>query len=711
MDAEQNPLFDGADLAKATSDPAARAEALRREIEHHSYQYYALDAPTISDAAFDSLMRELREIEAAHPELVTASSPTQRVGGYVGEQFAPVVHERRMYSLDNAMDLDELDEWMERTAEACGGALPPLCCELKIDGSSIALTYEDGVLVRAATRGDGTTGEDVTVNMRTVRDVPLRLRDEARAAIAPGVETLELRGEVYMPKKSFEALNAAAEEEGRAPFANPRNAAAGSLRQKDPAVTKMRDLSTFMYAIADDAALEVEGQWELLQWLRKAGFHVNPDVRLCTTAEEVRGFCRECLDRRESLPYEIDGVVVKVNDFARQRAMGFTARAPRWAIAFKFPPEEKTTLLRDITVQVGRTGALTPVAELTPVVVAGSTVARATLHNLDEVHRKDVRVGDTVIVRKAGDVIPEVLGPVLSLRSPEARIWEMPSVCPSCGSPVVRDPGEVAFRCISIDCPAQALERLLHWASRGALDIDGMGEEIVSRLVESGRVADVADYYSLSEEELASLDMGRVKADGEPVRLGHTVAKKLVAAIEASKGRTFARVLFGLGIRHVGKTTAEAIAAAYPSMDALSAAGEDELAGIYGVGPKVAHGMWLFFRTPDNTSVIERLRAAGVTMADEAVAVGEEVPQVLAGLTFVLTGTLAHSGMTRDEAGARLKAMGAKVSGSVSKKTSFVVAGENAGSKYDKAQALGVPVLDEAQLLNLLETGEVPREI
>ena len=702
--AEQGNLFEG-------QDPAARAEALRREIEHHSYQYYALDAPTISDAAFDSLMRELREIEAAHPELVTASSPTQRVGGYVGEQFAPVVHERRMYSLDNAMDLDELDEWMERTAEACGGALPPLCCELKIDGSSIALTYEDGVLVRAATRGDGTTGEDVTVNMRTVRDVPLRLRDEARGAIAPGVETLELRGEVYMPKKSFEALNAAAEEEGRAPFANPRNAAAGSLRQKDPAVTKMRDLSTFMYAIADDAALEVEGQWELLQWLRKAGFHVNPDVRLCTTAEEVRGFCRECLDRRESLPYEIDGVVVKVNDFARQRAMGFTARAPRWAIAFKFPPEEKTTLLRDITVQVGRTGARTPVAELVPVVVAGSTVARATLHNLDEVHRKDVRVGDTVIVRKAGDVIPEVLGPVLSLRSPEARIWEMPSVCPSCGSPVVRDPGEVAFRCISIDCPAQALERLLHWASRGALDIDGMGEEIVSRLVESGRVADVADYYSLSEEELASLDMGRVKADGEPVRLGHTVAKKLVAAIEASKGRPFARVLFGLGIRHVGKTTAEAIAAAYSSMDALAAAGEDELAGIYGVGPKVAHGMWLFFRTPDNVSVIERLRAAGVTMADEAVVPGEEVPQVLAGLTFVLTGTLTHSGMTRDEAGARLKAMGAKVSGSVSKKTSFVVAGENAGSKYDKAVALDVPVLDEAQLLNLLETGEVPREV
>ena len=705
----ESPLFDEVALAAAASDPAARAAALRREIEHHSYQYYALDNPTISDAAFDSLMGELREIEAAHPELVTPASPTQRVGGYVGEQFAPVVHERRMYSLDNAMDLDELDAWLGRVEEACGGVLPPLCCELKIDGSSIALTYEDGLLVRAATRGDGTTGEDVTVNMRTVRDVPLRLREGALAAITPGTDALELRGEVYMPKKSFEALNAAAVTEGRSPFANPRNAAAGSLRQKDARVTQGRDLSTFMYAIADEGALDIAGQWELLQWLREAGFHVNPDVRLCESAEEVRAFCEEAVRRRDALPYEIDGVVVKVNAFARQAAMGFTARAPRWAIAFKFPPEEKTTLLRDITVQVGRTGALTPVAELEPVSVAGSTVARATLHNLDEVHRKDVRVGDTVIVRKAGDVIPEVLGPVLALRSPEARIWEMPSACPSCGSPVVRDEGEVAFRCISIDCPAQALERLLHWASRGALDIDGMGEEIVSRLVESGRVADVADYYSLSEDELAAIDMGRVNKDGEPIRLGHTVAKKLVAAIEASKGRPFARVLFGLGIRHVGKTTAELLAGAFPSMEALAAAGEDELAGINGVGPKMAHGIWLFFRTPDNVSVIERLRAAGVAMAAEVMEVDEAVPQVLAGLTFVLTGTLAASGMTRDEAGARLRAMGAKVSGSVSKKTSFVVAGESAGSKYDKAVALGVPVLDEAALLHLLETGEVPR--
>ncbi|THG36508.1 NAD-dependent DNA ligase LigA [Adlercreutzia caecimuris] len=711
MAEDQEVLFSGADRAQTVSDPAARAAALRREIEHHSYQYYALDAPTISDAAFDSLMGELREIEAAHPELVTPASPTQRVGGYVGEQFAPVVHERRMYSLDNAMDLDELDAWLGRVEEACGGVLPPLCCELKIDGSSIALTYEDGVLVRAATRGDGTTGEDVTVNMRTVRDVPLRLREGALAAIAPGTDALELRGEVYMPKKSFEVLNAAAVTEGRPPFANPRNAAAGSLRQKDARVTQGRDLSTFMYAIADEGALDIAGQWELLQWLREAGFHVNPDVKLCETAEEVRGFCRTAIERRDALPYEIDGVVVKVNSFARQAAMGFTARAPRWAIAFKFPPEEKTTLLRDITVQVGRTGALTPVAELEPVSVAGSTVARATLHNLDEVHRKDVRVGDTVIVRKAGDVIPEVLGPVLSLRSPEARIWEMPSACPSCGSPVVRDEGEVAFRCISIDCPAQALERLLHWASRGALDIDGMGEEIVSRLVESGRVADVADYYSLTEDELAATSTGRVNKDGEIIRLGHTIAAKLVAAIEASKSRPFARVLFGLGIRHVGKTTAELLADAFPSMEALAAAGEGELAEVNGIGPKVAHGVWLFFRTPDNVSVIERLRAAGVTMAAEAMAPGEEVPQVLSGLTFVLTGTLASSGMTRDEAGARLRAMGAKVSGSVSKKTSFVVAGEAAGSKYDKAVSLGVPVLDEAALLHLLETGEVPRDI
>ena len=653
-------------------------------------------------------MHELRALEAQHPELIDPSSPTQRVGGYVGDQFAPIQHERRMYSLDDAMDAGELDEWLGRV-EDFFGEIPPLVCELKIDGSSVAFTFENGRLLKAATRGDGTTGEDITVNVRTVRDVPLRLRDEALSAIRNTEELIELRGECYMPKSSFESLNAAAEANGKSGFANPRNAAAGSLRQKDPQVTAHRDLSTFVYAVGDERKLALDTQWDLLQWLKRAGFHVNPDIELVHSAEEVHAFCERSLERRNALPYEIDGVVVKVNSFAQQEAMGYTARAPRWAIAFKFPPEEKTTLLRDITVQVGRTGKLTPVAELDPVRVAGSTVARATLHNEDEVRRKDVRVGDTIIVRKAGDVIPEILGPVLSLRPADAQPWEMPRVCPSCQSPVVREEGEVDYRCISIDCPAQAAERLIHWASRGAMDIDGMGEEIIGRLIESGRVTDVADYYTLDVVELSMLEMGRVNKDGAPIRLGETVAKKLVAAIDESRTRPLARPLFGLGIRHVGKTMAEALAAAFPSIDALMAASEEELAAVEGVGPKIAHCVYLFFRTPDNVAVIERLRKHGVSLEDDVQAAAEDaLPQTLAGLTFVLTGSLTQSGMTRDEAGAALKARGAKVSGSVSKKTSYVVAGEAAGSKYDKAIALGVPVLDEDALVYILETGEVP---
>ena len=708
MPEEQQNLFSGDELAAQATDPAARIEALRREIEHNSYLYYALDAPAISDGAFDSLMHELRALEAQHPELIDPSSPTQRVGGYVGDQFAPIQHERRMYSLDDAMDAGELDEWLGRV-EDFFGEIPPLVCELKIDGSSVAFTFENGRLLKAATRGDGTTGEDITVNVRTVRDVPLRLRDEALSAIRNAEEPIELRGECYMPKSSFESLNAAAEANGKSGFANPRNAAAGSLRQKDPQVTAHRDLSTFVYAVGDERKLVLDTQWDLLQWLKRAGFHVNPDIELVHSAEEVHAFCERSLERRNALPYEIDGVVVKVNSFAQQEAMGYTARAPRWAIAFKFPPEEKTTLLRDITVQVGRTGKLTPVAELDPVRVAGSTVARATLHNEDEVRRKDVRVGDTVIVRKAGDVIPEILGPVLSLRPADAQPWEMPRVCPSCQSPVVREEGEVDYRCISIDCPAQATERLIHWASRGAMDIDGMGEEIIGRLIESGRVTDVADYYTLDAVELSMLDMGRVNKDGAPIRLGETVAKKLVAAIDESRTRPLARPLFGLGIRHVGKTMAEALAAAFPSIDALMAASEEELAAVEGVGPKIARCVYLFFRTPDNVAVIDRLRKHGVSLEDDVQAAAEDaLPQTLAGLTFVLTGSLTQSGMTRDEAGAALKARGAKVSGSVSKKTSYVVAGEAAGSKYDKAIALGVPVLDEDALLHILETGEVP---
>ncbi len=701
--AETLSLFD----EEPTKDDAfQRIQALRKEIEHHTYLYYVKDAPEISDGAFDSLMRELRKLEAEYPEFADPNSPTQRVGGAVGDQFAPVQHERRMYSLDDAMDVSELDAWMDRVEEALG-TFPEMVCELKIDGSGIALTYEDGSLVRAATRGDGTTGEDVTANIRAIKDVPLHLREAGMEGIVRD-GSVELRGEVYMPKSSFEALNAAAEANGKPGFANPRNAAAGSLRQKDPTITAGRDLSTFVYAVADEAALKADGQFELLQWLGQAGFHVNPDVQLVRTRDEVHAFCERAVERRDALPYEIDGVVVKVNSFMRQAAMGFTARAPRWAIAFKFPPEEKATLLRDITVQVGRTGALTPVAELEPVRVAGSVVSRATLHNEDEVRRKDVRIGDTVIIRKAGDVIPEVLGAVESLRPADALPWSMPAACPSCGSPVIREEGEVAYRCISIECPAQAQERLVHWASRGAMDIDGMGDEIVGRLIESGRVSDVADYYTLDETELSLLDMGRVKQDGTPVRLGQTVAAKLVAQIDASRTRGFARALFGIGIRHVGKTMAEAIARAYPTIEGLMDADEEALASIEGVGPKIAHSIYVFLRTPDNVDVIKRLQKHGVVLADEPADATDELPQTLAGLTFVLTGALVQSGMTRDEAGAALKARGAKVSGSVSKKTSYVVAGEAAGSKYDKAVSLGVPVLDETQLLQILETGELP---
>ena len=701
--AETLSLFD----EEPTKDDAfQRIQALRKEIEHHTYLYYVKDAPEISDGAFDSLMRELRKLEAEYPEFADPNSPTQRVGGAVGDQFAPVQHERRMYSLDDAMDMSELDAWIDRVEEALG-TFPEMVCELKIDGSGIALTYEDGSLIRAATRGDGTTGEDVTANIRAIKDVPLHLREAGMEGIVRD-GSVELRGEVYMPKSSFEALNAAAEANGKPGFANPRNAAAGSLRQKDPTITAGRDLSTFVYAVADEAALKADGQFELLQWLGQAGFHVNPDVQLVRTRDEVHAFCERAVERRDALPYEIDGVVVKVNSFMRQAAMGFTARAPRWAIAFKFPPEEKATLLRDITVQVGRTGALTPVAELEPVRVAGSVVSRATLHNEDEVRRKDVRIGDTVIIRKAGDVIPEVLGAVESLRPADALPWSMPAACPSCGSPVIREEGEVAYRCISIECPAQAQERLVHWASRGAMDIDGMGDEIVGRLIESGRVSDVADYYTLDETELSLLDMGRVKQDGTPVRLGQTVAAKLVAQIDASRTRGFARALFGIGIRHVGKTMAEAIARAYPTIEGLMDADEEALASIEGVGPKIAHSIYVFLRTPDNVDVIKRLQKHGVVLADEPADAADELPQTLAGLTFVLTGALVQSGMTRDEAGAALKARGAKVSGSVSKKTSYVVAGEAAGSKYDKAVSLGVPVLDETQLLQILETGELP---
>ena len=688
-------------------DALQRIQKLRDEIEHHSYLYYVKDAPEISDAAFDSLLRDLDRLEKKYPQFLDPSSPTQRVGGAVATQFTPVRHANRMFSLDNALDTSELEAWMDRM-ESHFGRFVPVVCELKIDGSSIALTYDQGSLVVAATRGDGTTGEDVTVNVRTVRDVPLQLAKPGRAGIIDIERPIEVRGEIYMSKASFEKLNHQATEEGKPAFANPRNAAAGSLRQKDYHVTAERDLSTFIYAIGDDTRIRATSQWELLEWLRACGFHVNPDVVRCTSRKEVLDFCKHCLEMRDGLAYEIDGVVVKIDSFAQQRELGYTARAPRWAIAYKFPPEEKTTLLHDITIQVGRTGALTPVAELEPVRVAGSVVARATLHNSDEIARKNLRIGDTVVVRKAGDVIPEVLGPILSLRPDDSVPWQMPMHCPSCGSPVVREEGEAVYRCVSLDCPAQAKERLLHWASRGALDIEGMGEEIIGRLLASDKVKDVADYYQLTESMLRDLDMNRVNKDGEPILLGETMAKKLAAALEESKTRPFARVLFGLGIRHVGKTTAEALVSAYPSIEALTQATVEELSAIPGIGLVIAESVHSFLANDTNQAVLARLQAEGFVLAAEVVEMGE---QPLDGLTFVLTGSLVESGLTRDEAGERLKALGAKVSGSVSKKTSYVICGQDAGSKRTKAETLGLPILTERQFLRILDEGGIPDDL
>lgn len=706
--------IDGIGAQKQTSlsleEARARAVELRRQLDYHAYRYYALDDPEISDAQFDALLRELQDIEAEYPELVTPESYTQRIGGYVSPQFASVRHAARMYSIDDVMNLDELDEWLDRTARDLGGE-PVYVCELKIDGLGIALTYRDGVLVRGATRGDGVMGEDVTLNVRTISDIPQRLDPAALAHVTTQDGLVEVRGEVYMPKQSFVRLNEHADEEGRSPFANPRNAAAGSLRQKDPKVTAGRDLATFMYALADMNSVGVDSQWDFLAWLRQAGFSVNPNVRRCTGgASEVHDYCSDALAHREDLDYDIDGVVVKVDSFDQQHLLGFTARAPRFFTAFKFPPQEKRTILRSIAVQVGRTGVLTPVAEFDPVEVAGSTISRATLHNIDEIRRRNVRVGDTIIVHKAGDVIPEVVGPVLELRPPDATEFQMPAVCPSCGSPIVHEEGEVAYRCVSLDCPAQAAERLMHWVSRPVMDIELVGEKLVGALLDAGLVHDIADFYSLTVDQVAGLPTGRTytttvkdHAAGDPILVGISTATKAVENIQASRQKPFSRVLFGLGIRHVGKTVAESITSVFPSIDALIAATEDEISSVEGVGPQIAQSVVQFLSVRGNLDVIERLRRAGVRMEQEQSDAGD---RPFAGLTFVLTGTL--SAWTREEAGEELKRRGAKVSGSVSKKTSFVVAGEAPGSKLDKARQLGVAVLDEQAFARLLQTNEIP---
>lgn len=708
---------------------AARAAELRHLLDYHAYRYYALDAPEITDAAFDNLLVELQQIEAAHPELVTPDSYTQRVGGYVSEQFTPVTHMARMYSMDDAMNLEELDEWLARTEEALGAGRVAYTCELKIDGLGVAITYQNGSFVRAATRGDGTTGEDVSLNVRTIKDVPMHLSEAALAHMgADRGTTIEVRGEVYMPKGSFARLNAEADAEGREPFANPRNAAAGSLRQKDPKVTATRSLATFIYSIADTAPLHVDSQHAFLDWLREAGFSVNASVARCTSPEEVHAFCADALAHRGDLDYDIDGVVVKVDGFDQQTDLGFTARAPRWAIAFKFPPEEKATVLREIRIQVGRTGVLTPVAEFDPVTVAGSTIARATLHNLDEIRRKDVRVGDTIIVHKAGDVIPEVVGPVLDKRPADAVEWDMPEACPACGSPVVHEGDEVAYRCVSLDCPAQLKERLIHWVSRGCMDVDGLGDELIDKMIEAGLLRDVADFYTLDADSIAALDTGRTYAKddkkrgvaaGDPIKVGHTIAGKVMDELVRSKAQPLSRVLFALGIRHVGKSVAEVLAQRFLTIDALAAASEEDIAACEGIGPKIAASVREFLSVSENLEVLQRLREAGLALEENlgaAVAQAAQetgvdadlaAGQPLDGLTFVLTGTLVNR--TRDEAGAALKLLGAKVSGSVSKKTSYLVAGPKAGSKLTKAESLGVPVLDEEALERILATGEVPQ--
>ena len=738
---------------------ALRVPELRRLLTYHAWRYYALDDPLISDAQFDAYLQELIALEQAHPELASPTSYTQRVGGFVSRQFAACTHAKRMYSIDDAMNLDELDLWLERTCDALAKLAetyddvpddmpddapedtsaaaqavaaararmrqallsPTFTCELKIDGLGIALTYESGQFVRAATRGDGAVGEDVSANVLTIADVPRALKPQGLAHVRnSGLNyALEVRGEVYMPKQSFVRLNEEADAQGTATFANPRNAAAGSLRQKNPEITAHRDLKTFMYAVATRDGLDVHTQHEFLDWLASCGFSTNTKFAVCHSAREVHDFCKRALEHRSELDYDIDGVVVKVDNMAAQDAMGFTARAPRWAIAYKFPPEQKQTLLCDIRIQVGRTGVLTPVAEFEPVLVAGSTIARATLHNLDEVTRRDVRVGDTIIVHKAGDVIPEVVGPVLEGAMAEEHAarprWQMPRVCPSCGSSVVQEDGEVAFRCVSIDCPAQAKERLVHWVSRKAMDIDGLGEELIVKLISGGLVRDVADFYDrLTCDMIAKLDTGRyyktstgAHNEGDPILVGSTVATKIYAQIEASKQAGLARVLFGLGIRHVGQNVAGLIAAYAGSLSQLMAAQPTEIASIDGVGPKIAESVHKFLSIEQNRTVITRLAAAGVRLSEREDAA--PTAQTLHGYTFVLTGTL--DGMARTDAADALRALGAKVSGSVSKKTSFVIAGENAGSKLDRAHELGVCVIGKAELDEILRQGALPEAL
>jgi DNA ligase (NAD+) len=672
----------------ASNDPAARAADLRQQIEHHNLRYHQLDDPEISDAEYDALTRELRAIEEAHPELVTPDSPTQKVGAAPDTStFAPVPHRQPMMSLDNAFSFDELLAWGKRMERYISGDVD-FVCELKIDGVAMSVLYENGRYTRAATRGDGVVGEDVTANVATIDAVPGKLKLEGNRL--PSV--LEVRGEVYMPISAFEVLNQKQGEAGMRLFANPRNSAAGSLRQKDPKITASRDLSFFAYQVGDlEGGPALRRHSETLDLLRDAGLPVNPEIRTLGSLEEVDAFCRHWLEHRHDLDYEIDGVVVKVDDLAQRAELGATSKAPRWAIAYKFPPEEATTVLNEIMVSIGRTGKATPFAMLEPVRVSGSTVQVATLHNEDQVRVKDVRPGDTVIVRKAGDVIPEVVGPVLSKRPPKTREWRFPDRCPICAAPLLRLEGESDTFCTNVDCPGQRDQRIVHFASRGAMDIEGLGERTVMLLTSKELVADIGDVYSLTYDDLIGLE-----------GFADLSVRNLLDGIEGSKARPLANLLVGLGIRHVGGRGAEVLASGFGHLDAIIGASEEALAAAEGVGPVIAHSVHEFFALDRNRAVVDKLRVAGVNFEGPA---GPDLPQTLAGMAVVVTGTLEE--FSRDGALEAIKARGGSSPGSVSKKTAYVVVGREPGAaKVNKAADLGIPTLEEDAFRRLLDTGE-----
>jgi DNA ligase (NAD+) len=657
----------------------ARARELRDRLEEANYRYYVLDDPAITDGEYDALFRELVELERAHRELQTADSPTQRVGAQASERFAPYEHARPMLSLANASSEAELRAFDERARKVAGGGVGYVC-ELKIDGLAIALDYAGGAFARGGTRGDGRVGEDVTPNLRTVKSIPLRLRSSP--------EFIEVRGEVFLGRRDFERLNAERERNGLPIFANPRNAASGGVRQLDPKITAQRRLSFFAYQIATrSGGPRVRTQWESLELLQRLGFPVNPNVRQASKLAEVLEYFRYWEERRDDLDYEIDGVVVKVNDLALQERLGIVARDPRWAIAFKFKPREARTKLKDIVVSVGRTGTLNPNAVLEPVRIGGVTVKSATLHNADYIKNNDIRIGDVVIVTRAGDVIPRVVGPVLSERTGKERTFSMPDRCPDCDSAIDHPPGEAMSRCTNASCPAQVYERIRHFASRGAMDIEGLGDILAEQLTQGDFVHNIADLYALDLDALLQVP-----------RMGRKSAANLLASIERSKRRGLARLLVGLGIRFVGEQTAAILAADFGSIDAIANASEEALQQSEGIGPEVAGSVHLFFRQKANLRMIERLVAAGVdaTAPKRAPAAGGS----LNGKTLVLTGTLQS--LTREEAGALIIAAGGKVTASVSRKTDYVVAGDDPGSKYTKAQELGIPIIGENELRKLV---------